>query len=120
MRTIGLNHSGGMENTQWRRALKLTRKVSVMEEIKDGFQRVPFMVENNLAGRTPPLLLPPANECPQGFRSNLLLYRMLQAWNHWSAQEDVESSHLLGNQVVGNDGYAVRATGDLARLPCMP
>jgi hypothetical protein len=63
MRTLGLNRACGMENTQWRRALKPTRKVSVMEEIEDGFQTVPFMVENNLAGRTIPLLLPPPNEC---------------------------------------------------------
>jgi hypothetical protein len=62
MQTIGLSHACGMEDTQWSRALKPTRKFPVMEEIEDGFQRVPFMVENNLAGRTTPLLLPPPNE----------------------------------------------------------
>jgi hypothetical protein len=45
---------------------------------------------------------------------------LLLAGDHRSAQEVVESGDLLGNQVVGNDGYTERATGDLPRLPCMP
>ena len=39
-------------------------KVSVMEEIENGFERVPFMLENHLAGRTHLSVLPPPNEGP--------------------------------------------------------
>src|SRR5512132_101640 len=49
-----------------------------------------------------------------------MLDRLLQAGDQRSAQEVVEACHLLGNQVVGNDGDTERATGDLPRLPCMP
>ena len=63
MRTMGLSRACGMADTQRSGALEPTHKVSIMEEIENGFQRVPFMVKDKLAGRTNPFVLPPPNEC---------------------------------------------------------
>jgi hypothetical protein len=62
MRAVGLYRPPGMDDTQRGRALKPTRKFRVVEEVKNGFQGVPLMFENDLTGRTAALLPPPLNE----------------------------------------------------------
>jgi hypothetical protein len=109
-----------MEDTHWSRALKPMRKVPVIEEIENGLQSVPFMVENNLAGRTNRFLLPPSNECPDGFWGNSVLDGTLHVCHPLLTHQVIESCNFLGDQVMGENGHTERVAGDLPRLPGVP
>ena len=62
MGAVALCCAPGMDHTQCGRSLKSTHKVCVVEEIKNGFQGVPLVFENDLTGRTDALLLCPSKE----------------------------------------------------------